>query len=245
MGMKYKTVGGQAAPGSLGGDFASWLQNGLMGNGFGNPTQTGGISGILNDILGGGAGHLGGALQQLLQTQQTNDVNSIRSRYGVGGGTGFGTPAAYGESTYRAQAAPQIATAVGNLQLQALGPILQQIGALSQRQTPQAQTVGQQNPFIQALGAVAPIAGQVIGASMGMPNLVPTSTGSTGAGNLQPMNLDLSGFTPGNLSYSSGPSYNPFQFGSGSIPGGGFSLSGNVPNFNASSGFNPFLYMAR
>jgi hypothetical protein len=154
--MKNKTVGGSGT--GLGGDFASWLQGGLSGGGFGGK-DSGGIGGLLNNILGGGAGTLGGALSTMLQTQQTNDVNSIRSRYGVGGGTGFGSPAAYGESTYRAQAAPQITSAIGNLQMGALNSILPILAGTAGKDIPQAQVQSQQNPFVQALGIAAPLLG--------------------------------------------------------------------------------------
>lgn len=165
MGMKYSTQGGSGT--GFGQDFASFLMGGLNGNfGGSGGSQNTGIGGFLNNVLGGGAGTLGGAMQQMLQTQQTNDINSIRSRYGVGGGTGFGTPAAYGEATYRAQAAPQITSAIGNLQMNALNSILPMMSGMASRDIPQAQTVGQQNPWVQAAGVLAPLAGGAINAGL-------------------------------------------------------------------------------
>lgn len=178
MGMNYKTVGGGAATG-LGNSWATFLQNGLNSGTFGagsaasgaasaNPAgSTTGIAGVLNDILSGGAGKLGGSLGQMIATQQKNDVENLRSRFGVGGGTAFGTPGQYAESTYRAQAAPQITSAIGNLQLGALSQIFPQIGALAQKGIPQAETVASQNPLTTGLGIAAPIVGGVLGGPLG------------------------------------------------------------------------------
>lgn len=161
MGTKYKEVGGGAASG-VGNEWATFLGNGLATGSFGGMTpgqrlggsnpvgQTGGIAGVLNDILSGGAGNLGGALGHLLQTQQTNDIADLRSRFGVGGGTSFGSPAAFAESQYRSQVAPQIATQVGNLQLGALSQLFPQFANLAQIGIPKAEVVGQQSPWLQA-----------------------------------------------------------------------------------------------
>ena len=160
MGTKYKNVGGSGT--GLGQDFSQFLLNGLNTGTFGagtagaqygaaNPVgQTQGIAGVLNSILSPGAGALGGSLNQLLQLQQQNDVNDIRSRFGVGGGTAFGTPGQYAESTYRAQAAPQIATQIGQLQLGALGQILPYIGQFGMKDIPQAEVAAQENPWLTA-----------------------------------------------------------------------------------------------
>src|SRR4029079_16702374 len=101
-------------------------------------------------------------LGKLLQTQQTNDIGALRSRFGVGGGTAFGTPAAYGESQYRSQVAPQIATQVGNLQLGALGPLLSLMGGIAGRDIPQAESVLQPSGFMQAASIGAPVLGGIL-----------------------------------------------------------------------------------
>ena len=192
--MKYKTQGGSGT--GLGQNFANWLQQGLLGGGFGG--NQGGASGILNDILGGGAGNLGGALSSILKTQQTNDVNSIRSRYGASGGTGFGTPAAYGEATYRTQAAPQIASAVGNLQMNALNSILPLIARIAGKDIPQASTVGEQNPFVQGLGLALPlISGLASGGLFGGGGMSPSNQGF-GQGSIPGggFSLNPNGFSP-------------------------------------------------
>jgi len=173
MGMKEKQVGGSGT--GFGHDFASWLQQGLNSGhfgpgfaaGYGAPASTMGISGILNDVLSGGAGTLGGSLGKLLQTQQTNDIGALRSRFGVGGGTAFGTPAAYAESQYRAQAAPQIATQVGNLQLSALGPLLSLMSGIAGKDIPQAESVLAPSPFAQIASIAAPVAGGILGGPLG------------------------------------------------------------------------------
>lgn len=201
MGMKYKQVGGGPATG-LAQDWTNFLEQGLNTGTFGPGFAAGssamgatqGIGGFLNDILSGGAGKLGGSLQQILQTQQTSDINSLRSRFGAGGGTAFGTPAAYAESTYRAQAAPQITSAIGNLQLQTLLPLLGQIGGLAQRGIPQAEMVGQQSPWAQIAGIAAPVLGGVLGGPLGakLGGLFGAGAGAAGAAtNFMPSNINF------------------------------------------------------
>lgn len=150
------------SPDRGGGLFAGFNFPGLSGQGDGqqfnraNPVaSTTGIAGTLNDILSGGAGKLGGALGKLIQTQQTNDIAALRSRFGAGGGMSLGTPAAYAESTYRANAAPQIATQTGALQLQTLLPILQMITSLSGKGIPQAETFAGPSDFTQFANLLA------------------------------------------------------------------------------------------
>lgn len=171
--MNQKQVGGSGT--GLGHDFAGWLQQGLNTGyfGAGSPAGVGaaahtqGISGVLNDILSGGAGKLGGSLGQLLQTQQTNDIGALRSRFGVGGGTAFGTPAAYAESQYRSQAAPQIATQVGGLQMGALGQLLPLLGGMAGRDIPQAENYFQPSGLSQFASIAAPVAGGILGGPLG------------------------------------------------------------------------------
>lgn len=182
MGMKQKQVGGGPATG-LANDFVGLLQSGLRTGTFGtggatsqfanaNPlASTTGIAGVMNDILAGGAGQIGGSLAQLIQTQQANDVAGLRSRFGVGGGTAFGTPAAYAESTYRAQAAPQITQAIGGLQEGLLGQLLPIISGLSMKGIPQAEITQQASPWLQAAQIGLPILGTVAGAFAGNPEL--------------------------------------------------------------------------
>jgi hypothetical protein len=174
MGQHEKTVGGSGT--GLGADFASWLQQGLNSGhygpgfaaGYGAPAATmNGMSGILNDLFSGGGGKLGGALGQMLQTQQTNDIGALRSRFGVGGGTAFGTPAAYAESMYRAQAAPQAASQIGQLQLSALLPLLGITSGMAGRDIPQAENVFQPSPWMQAASIGAPLLGGILGGPAG------------------------------------------------------------------------------
>lgn len=168
-------VGGGPAVG-LAKDFTSWLDNALTTGSFGlgnsgmqannaNPVgDTTGIAGVLNDILAGGAGKLGGSINQLISQHQTQDVGDLRARFGAGGGQSLGTPAAFAEASYRAKAAPEAATAIGNLQLNALLPILQMIAGLSGKGISQRETLASPNPWLSGLTALA--------------------GGATGAGNL-------------------------------------------------------------
>jgi len=176
---KYKEVGGGPATG-LAGDFVSMLQQGLFGS-FGGPTagarmaganpyaQSMGVAGVLNDILSGGAGELGGSLATLMSRQTDRDVAGLRSRFGMTGGMGFGTPAAFAESMYRAEAAPRAAMAVGGLQMQALQQLLPILANISGRGISQRETVAQPGTGASIIASVAPIVGTVLGAAAGGP----------------------------------------------------------------------------
>lgn len=116
-----------------------------------------GLTGIINDILSGGAGNLGGSLQKILATQQAGDVGNLRSRYSMGG-TGAGTPSAYAESLYRANAAPQAAMQIGQLQLSTLLPLLQMIMGISGKGIPQASTLVEPSDFSQFTSGIGDLA---------------------------------------------------------------------------------------
>lgn len=176
MGAKTKTVGGTKGGMGLSDDFVSMLGQLLNGGHTGRPAgsnavaNTQGVAGVLSDILAGGGGNVGGSLATLLKQSQERNVNNLRARFGASGGSGFGTPAAYAESNYRAEAAPQIATQVGQLQLQALGPVLQSIMGVYDKNTAQAQTIQQKSGLAQVagtLGALAPIAGTILAPGIG------------------------------------------------------------------------------
>lgn len=176
MGSQLKEVGGGPATG-LANDFVKFLQNGLNSGTFGgltaatgtmgaNPAgSTVGIAGVLNDILSGGAGQLGGSLQEMISKQGNRDADALRARFGASGGTAFGTPAAYAESLLRSETAPKLATAVGGLQLQALQPLLGIIAGLSQKGISQRETVQQPS----TLGSIASIASPILGTALGGP----------------------------------------------------------------------------
>lgn len=163
MGLQTKEVGGGAATG-LANDWIHGLQALLNGGGLGTASgpdavgSTGNIMGILSDLLSGGAGKPGAAISEMISKQQTRDVNALRSRFGVGGGTAFGTPGQYSESLYRAEAAPQITNAVTGLQLQAIMPLLSAITGLSGRGISQRQVVQQQSDLGAGLGIFADLA---------------------------------------------------------------------------------------
>ena len=184
MGTKTSEIGGGNAVG-LGSNIVDILNRGLMTGVFGGPGGAGanaGVMGFLNDVMGQGAGNLGGSLGKMLGMQQTQDVNSLRARLGSSGGMGFGTPAAYAESTYRAHAAPEAATAIGGLQMGVLGPILQMMSQFGQKGISQRQAVVQPSDFSQVMSTLAPIAGAAVGGfgGLGLGGGMPTMPNTTG-----------------------------------------------------------------
>ena len=174
-GTKTKDVGGGPAIG-LGQDITSLLSGSLFGNFGGQPTAgqrfaganpTGGVQAFLMDILGQGAGKIGGALGEMIARENTRNIGDLRGRFGAGGGQAFGTPAAFAESQYRAEAAPRAATAIGGLQLQTILPLLQLSGALGSRGISQRQTIAMPSGFSSFLSTLAPIAGAIAGGPVG------------------------------------------------------------------------------
>jgi hypothetical protein len=69
----------------------------------------------------------GKAIQQMVSNQQMQDVAALRERF-TGTGGSSGTPAAYAESNYRAQAAPQLINAMEQANQAERGLNLQQMG---------------------------------------------------------------------------------------------------------------------
>src|SRR5215203_2103777 len=189
MGAKYSEHGGGAATG-LGNDFINWLSQGMNTGRFGpgNPAgadafgATGGISNVLNDILAGGAGNVGGSMQDMIVRNNERQVQDMRARMGVGGGSAFGTGANYAEGVMRAEQAPALTTAIGNLQLQAMSPILQLLGGMSSKGIAQRSGAMTPNPFVSAIGAAAPIIGGALGmASNPFASLLNAATSGAGA----------------------------------------------------------------
>lgn len=200
-----KEIGGGPTVG-LGNDFVSFLQKMLNTGGMGaagSPDAvgtTGGIADILNSILGEGAGQLGGALGDILSKDTERGAAALRSRFSTGGGTAFGSPAAYAESMYRAEAAPKTALGIGQLQMGAIAPLLQALGQFSSMGITQRQIVQEQSPFAQIMGTIAPIA------SAALPFLTPglgAAGGLARAPNIGSM--DLSGIAPVSASGYSAP----------------------------------------
>lgn len=145
MGPQLKEVGGGGATG-LADNYISQLQKILNGGGTGTAGSplaggTGSIMSVLTDILGAGGGKVGGSISEMLSKQQERDVSGIRARFGAGGGGAYGTPGAFAESLYRSEAAPQITSAIGGLQLQAIMPLLSAITGLSSKGISQRETV--------------------------------------------------------------------------------------------------------
>jgi len=176
--MNQRTVGGGPAVG-LGQDWTQMLQGALQTGSFGattagqrfggaDPTgQSQGMFSILNDILSGGAGQMGGSMQQMISKQSERDAQNLRARFGQQGGQAFGTPAAYAEAMLRSETAPKMTQAIGGLQLQALMPLLQMMSGTANKGISQAETVMQPSGFSQFLGTAAPVLGAVAGGPLG------------------------------------------------------------------------------
>lgn len=194
MGPQIKDVGGGAATG-LANDYISQLQKMLNGGGLGTAGSPvaggaggGGIMSVLNDILGAGAGKVGGSISDILSKQQERDVSGIRARFGASGGGGYGTPGAFAESMYRSEAAPQITQAIGGLQLQAIMPLLSAITGLSGKGISQRETVQTPGAFSDitkmlgsVAGAAAPFLHPAFGAAGGGSNASSLFGGDAGA----------------------------------------------------------------
>jgi hypothetical protein len=215
LGASTKEVGGGSAVG-LSNDTISGLRallNPQLANTGGLGTAgrpdaagtAGGVFGILSQLLQPGAGNIGGSFAQMLSKQQERDTNALRARFGASGGAAFGTPAAFAETQYRAEAAPQIATQVGQLQLNALQPLLQMAGNLSQLGIAPRQTIQQRGGFADALGAIAPIAGAAL------PFLLPGVGGPAAAALSAGMQFgpNIAGGGIGNNTQSGGGLYSP------------------------------------
>jgi hypothetical protein len=179
MAPKYEEKGGGPSVG-LANDFVSGLQSLLFGGGgMGAPIagaragaadpmgQTTGMMGILSSLLSPGAGEMGGAMSEMISKQNERDVAGLRARYGASGGMGFGTPAAYAESLYRAEAAPRATMAVGNLQLQALQQLLPIFTSLAGKGITQREGVMSPNPLASGIAIAAPIIGGIAGGPAG------------------------------------------------------------------------------
>jgi hypothetical protein len=177
MGAKYKEKGGGSATG-LADNLIGFLNGGLTGT-FGggsagaqslnaNPmASTGGIANVLNDILSGGAGKLGGSMADMIHQTQGRNVDELRSRYGAAGGMSMGTPAAYAESMMRASETPQLTQAIGGLQLQAMMPIMQMMQGLASKGIAQREGMMQPSGWSQAAGLALPVAGSILGGPLG------------------------------------------------------------------------------
>jgi hypothetical protein len=193
---KYKEVGGGGATG-LSEDLISLLSSGLGGRfqprGSAAMGDTMGIAGILNDILAGGAGKLGGSLGEMIHRDTETQSANLRARFGASGGQAFGTPAAYAESLFRSEAAPRAALGIGGLQLQTLLPLLQMTGMLSERGIAPRQTVAEPNPVVSALSSL----GQ--GAASIAPFFSNPFSGMMQPQNLQSFIPDTSYFDPSQL----------------------------------------------
>lgn len=232
MGMKYKEVGGGPATG-LADNFVNFLQQGMQTGSFGGGTagaraggadpfgSTMGIGGVLNDLLAGGSGKVGGSMNEMIAKQGERDAMALRARFGVGGGSAFGTPGAYAEALLRSETAPKMIQAGGGLQLQALQQLLPMFAMLSGKGIAQREGVMQPSPWmdvaklgLQGAGAAAGFmaagpGGAAAGSQMGA-NLIPSQPNAL---NFHPQDFSqMFQYAPpsfaGSNSYSSGGNYN-------------------------------------
>ncbi len=193
MGLDTKTVGGGPATG-LAGDFVKFLQNGLNTGSFGTGDANSmdhGIGSVLNNLFSQGAGSIGGAAADQITKETDRNAAALRARFGAGGGTAFGTGAQLAESNLRSESAPKITSAIGNLQLSALGPILQSIFGISQKGLSQAENITTPSTLsqvAQGIGTIAPIVAAPFTGGMSMlpslsgPTMAPGNFGTTGLG---------------------------------------------------------------
>lgn len=189
MGLDTKTVGGGPSTG-LANDFVSFLRQGLNTGTFGTGDARSsdfGIGSVLNNLFSAGGGAVGGSIADQINKDTERQAAALRARFGASGGTAFGTGAQYAESLLRSETAPKITTAIGNLQLEALSPILQSIFGLSQKGIPQAENITTPSAFsqiAQGIGTIAPIvAAPFTGGTSLLPSLAgPTMTSIPGAG---------------------------------------------------------------
>lgn len=166
MGPRESTVGGGPATG-LANDFIGFLQSAMNTGTFGggsaagqagaaNPmASTQGIAGVLNDILSGGAGQIGGNMQQMIARDTDRQALALRERFTNGGGVGYGSPAAGAEALLRSESGAKNIQAIGGMQMQALMPILQMIMQLSGKGISQRETVMSPSPWLQGISAAA------------------------------------------------------------------------------------------
>jgi hypothetical protein len=198
MGAKYKEYGGGPATG-LADNFIQFLSQGLNTGSFGAGQaaggdamgQTQGIAGVLNDILSGGAGNLGGSMAQLIRNDTTDQVNQMRARFGASGGTAYGTGAQYGEGVLRSKQAPALTTAVGNLQMGAIQNLMGIMASLAGKGIAQRQGTMEENPWVTGMK----IAGGV--AKTGAAIMAAPATGGASLAAIPPgMEESLSGPLP-------------------------------------------------
>lgn len=228
---KTKEVGGGPATG-LANDFIGWLSQGLNTGtfGVGNPAGTDahgatvGMGGVLNDMLAGGAGNLGGAFTDMISKQGERDAMGLRARFGAGGGTAFGTGAQYGESLLRSETAPKLVSAAGGLQMQALQMLLPMFANMSQKGITQRQTVQEQNPWAQAAGLIAPIAAAAFTGGASIPGTAAMSAGSSMASQIGPIS---GAYNDSSSLFGGAPSLGSYMPGAG-----GYSPQPNQLNFD-------------
>lgn len=179
MGYNERTVGGGPARG-LAKDFTGFLQDFITTGSFGGGTagQQAGVAnpmsdaanvfGLLNSIINNPQADQ--AVQDQISKTQDRNVNQIRARFGTSGGSAFGSPAAFAENQYRAEATPQVAMAMDQMaqnRLASLMPFFTQAMGISGMGIPQTQTTMQPNGWMQGLNLATQLGG--IGANFLMP----------------------------------------------------------------------------
>jgi hypothetical protein len=223
---KVREVGGKSAQ-PLAEGFMDFLLRGLTTGSFGTGAATGqygaadpigstqGIAAILNDILSGGAGKVGGSFAEMINRDTERQAGAVRARYGAGGGTSFGTPAAHAEALIRAESAPRLTGTIGQLQLGAIMPLLNLMGQFASKGVSQRQTMATPNTFqsiVSGVGSVLPGIASILTGGMGgaesmfpgtIPQVTPGLGGASVPGPARPPFMML----PSGYNLSSGMGY--------------------------------------
>jgi hypothetical protein len=136
---------------------------------LGSPSNTLNTNNSINPVSAGSAdanGTFGTAVQGVLDRQLQRNIADLRARFGASGGTSMGTPAGSAEALLRAEALPQMAAALGNINLQERGLNLQegqinQAGQIAQAELNQQGALGNINAQLQAMGLDAQTANMI------------------------------------------------------------------------------------
>jgi hypothetical protein len=110
-------------PGQINYAAPSWV-----GTDYGNPNAQNSATAQLGSAGSANVdGEFGSAVREILNRQSEKSIGDLRARYGATG-SGLGSNAQFAESNFRAEALPQIAAALGNINQQERGLNLTQRG---------------------------------------------------------------------------------------------------------------------
>lgn len=237
MNYKAKDYGGGPATG-LAEDFTGFLRNAITTGSFGattagqhaagaNPVgDTGNIMSVLNSILEGPSAEYMSSINQMISTENTNNVNAVRSRFGAGGGMAMGTPAAYAEGVVRAEGAPRQAMAYNEIMgknqdraMNLLMPLFQMMTNISGKGMSQRETTLQAPGWVQGLNLGMDVANTVsgfipfAGGGGGGKSTAPAPAGGGGGGGGTPLTPENSPMMNMSMMPEYMPSMNPIYYG--------------------------------